>query len=62
MSSRQHPTTASNYAGTKGGWARKDKLVTEPMPEGKKRVWLFDSCRAAKRFVRSGNPIAGKLQ
>jgi len=61
MASKQTKSNASNWPGTKGKWTRKDKLVTEPL-EDKKRVWLFPSNRAAKRFVRDGNPKLGKLQ
>ena len=55
MASKQTKSNASNWPGTKGKWTRKGKLVTEPL-EDKGRVWLFPSNRAAKRFVRNGNP------
>ena len=61
MASKQTKSNASNWPGTKGKWVRDEKKVTEPL-EDKKRVWLFDSNRAAKRFVRDGNPKLGKLQ
>jgi len=62
MASKQTKSNASNWPGTKGKWTRKDKCVVEPLPERKERVWLFPSNRAAKRFVRDGNPKLGKLQ
>ena len=61
MSSKQTKSNASNWPGTKGKWVRDEKKVTEPMPDDKKRVWLFDSIRYAKRFMRSGNPVHGFL-
>ena len=59
MKKKAHPP--STYAGTAGKWTRDEKKVTEPMPNDKKRVWLFPSNRAAKRFVRSGNPRQSSL-